>query len=151
MTDSEENWIKNIDKNYKDPFTQYVYSLYFAGATLFTVGYGDITPQNNLEMIVILVIQALGKLFFNLGIVLIGYIINEIGHTLSSMRQARDDFEEDIQNADIICNNYQLNKELKHKVRNYIVNNRLANDELNVAEENSVLMKLNEELRSGKK
>ncbi len=67
------------------------------------------------------------------------------------MRQARDDFEEDIQNADIICNNYQLNKELKHKVRNYIVNNRLANDELNVAEENSVLMKLNEELRSGKK
>ena len=35
-------------------------------------------------------------------------------------------------------------------MRNYIVNNRLANDELNVEEENNILMKLNEELRNGK-
>ena len=59
------------------------------------------------------------------------------------MRQAQDDFEQDIQNADTICRNYDLGSELKHKVRNYIVNNRLANDELNVKEENNILMKLN--------
>lgn len=61
-----------------------------------------------------------------------GYIISEIGHTLTVMRQAKDDFEQDIQNADTICNNYQLSMDLKHKVRNYIVNNRLASEELNV-------------------
>ena len=44
------------------------------------------------------------------------------------MRQARDDFEQDIQNADTICENYQLDQELKHRVRNYIVNNRIANE-----------------------
>ena len=62
-----------------------------------------------------------------LGIVVSGYILNEIGHILTQMRQAQDDFEQDIQNADKLSNNYQLEKELKHKVRNYIVNNRLAN------------------------
>lgn len=64
---------------------------------------------------------------FNIGTVLSGYIISEIGHILTAMRQERDDFEQDIQNADTICSNYQLDHELKHRVRNYIVNNRLAN------------------------
>lgn len=72
-----------------------------------------------------------------------GYIISEIGHTLSVMRQAQDDFQQDIQNADTICNNYQLGSDLKHKVRNYIVNNRLASEELNVKQEQNFLMKLN--------
>jgi len=34
-------------------------------------------------------------------------------------------------------------------VRSYVVNHQLANDELNINEENKVLMKLNDELRSG--
>lgn len=80
---------------------------------------------------------------------MIGYIISEIGHTLTVMREAQDEFEQDIQNADTIANNYQLSSDLRHKVRNYIVNNRLASEELNVKEEHNLLMKLNEELRSG--
>jgi hypothetical protein len=35
-------------------------------------------------------------------------------------------------------------------VRNYIINHQLANEELNINEENHFLMKLNEELRNGK-
>jgi hypothetical protein len=65
---------------------------------------------------------------------MIGYIVNEIGHTLSVMRQVREDFEHDIQNADTICHHYNLNEELKNRVRNYIVNHRLANEELNTNE-----------------
>ena len=80
---------------------------------------------------------------------MIGYIISEIGHTLTVMREAQDEFEQDIQNADTIASNYQLSSDLRHKVRNYIVNNRLASEELNVKEEHNLLMKLNEELRSG--
>ena len=52
---------------------------------MFTVGYGDILPQNNLEIICIIVIQVL-------GIILVGYVVSEIGHTLTTMRQAREDF-----------------------------------------------------------
>ena len=56
--------------------TKYVYSIYFSGTTMFTVGYGDILPINNLEIIVILFIQVLGKNSLKIGIVLSGYIIN---------------------------------------------------------------------------
>lgn len=80
---------------------------------------------------------------------LIGYIVSEIGHTLTAIRQAQEEFEHDIQNTDQICEYYQLNEDLKQRVRNYIINNQLANEELNINEENQFLMKLNEELRNG--
>jgi hypothetical protein len=85
LLDLETNWLKKIGKVGSDRLTQYIYSVYFTGTTMFTVGYGDIIPQNNIEIIVIMLIQLL-------GIVVIGYIISEIGHTLTTMRQARDDF-----------------------------------------------------------
>ena len=81
---------------------------------------------------------------------MIGYIVSEIGHTLSMLRQTREDFEQSIQHTDKICKYYRLEKDLKQRVRSYIINHQLANDELNINEENDVLMKLNEELRNGK-
>lgn len=74
--------------------------------------------------------------------------MSEIGHTLAAMRQAQEEFEHDIQNSDQVCEYYQLNEDLKRRVRNYIVNHQLANEELNINEENHFLMKLNEELRN---
>jgi NADH:ubiquinone oxidoreductase subunit 2 (subunit N) len=44
--------------------TKYIYTLYFACTTMFTVGYGDILPTNKTEMITIMFIEALGKLLF---------------------------------------------------------------------------------------
>ena len=75
---------------------------------------------------------------------LIGYIVSEIGHTLSLLRQTRENFEQSIQNTDKICKYYRLEKDLKQRVRSYVINHQLANDELNINEENDVLMKLNE-------
>jgi hypothetical protein len=43
----------------------YVYSLYFACTTMFTVGYGDITPKNLTEILAILCVQVLGKSLSN--------------------------------------------------------------------------------------
>ncbi len=34
-------------------YTKYIYSIYFAAITIGTVGYGDITPNNNLEQLFI--------------------------------------------------------------------------------------------------
>lgn len=40
---------------------KYVYSLYFTATTMFTVGYGDILPKNEPEIIMIILIQIFGK------------------------------------------------------------------------------------------
>ena len=59
---------------------------------------------------------------------MIGYIVSEIGHTLSMLRQTREDFEQSIQNTDKICKYYRLEKDLKQRVRSYVINHQLANN-----------------------
>lgn len=39
---------------------RYFYSFYFTSTTIFTIGYGDITPINNMEILCVLAIQTLG-------------------------------------------------------------------------------------------
>jgi Ion channel len=56
------NWASDIGDFNHDWMTRYIYSLYFASTTLTTVGYGDITPQNVIEILSILFIQIFGTL-----------------------------------------------------------------------------------------
>lgn len=58
--DSELNWTKSIERFELSWGSRYVYSLYFACSTMFTVGYGDITPKNQTEILTILVVQVVG-------------------------------------------------------------------------------------------
>lgn len=53
--------LNNVNRNWG---YKYLFSLYFACSTMFTVGYGDITPENTLEITTILVVQIVGKLYF---------------------------------------------------------------------------------------
>ena len=39
---------------------KYLYSMYWACVTMMTVGYGDIAPQNEVEMIVCMIAVVLG-------------------------------------------------------------------------------------------
>lgn len=39
---------------------RYFYSFYFTSTTIFTIGYGDISPVNDMEILCVLVIQMLG-------------------------------------------------------------------------------------------
>jgi uncharacterized membrane protein YeaQ/YmgE (transglycosylase-associated protein family) len=59
--------------------SQYIYSLYWAITTIVTVGYGDITPQNEYEILVTIVIEVIGAAVF-------GYIINTIGMTMAELK-----------------------------------------------------------------
>jgi hypothetical protein len=57
---------------------------------MFTVGYGDILPKNVVEIMLIILVQLFGILSLNIGIILIGYIVSEIGHTLTTIRQNQE-------------------------------------------------------------
>jgi hypothetical protein len=58
--DSELNWTISIERFDLSWSSRYVYSLYFACSTMFTVGYGDVTPKNQTEILTILVVQVVG-------------------------------------------------------------------------------------------
>lgn len=62
LTDSNLNWTQNIIAFHDSWLNRYVYSLYFTCSTMFTVGYGDITPKNKWEIFSILIVQVVGIL-----------------------------------------------------------------------------------------
>jgi len=42
---------------------KYLSSLYFGSTTILTIGYGDITPKNKAEIIIVIIVEFLGKIF----------------------------------------------------------------------------------------
>ena len=66
--DEKENWV--IHNNLQDEhlFRLYLFSLYWAFATIFTVGFGDIHARNNIEYIISILWMLLGVGFFSFTI-----------------------------------------------------------------------------------
>mgnify|MGYP000906179769 CR=1 FL=1 len=75
----ERSWIQRIGIESSPWAIKYIYSLYWAVSTIVTVGYGDITPQNEYEVAVTILIELTGSALF-------GYLINVIGATMSELK-----------------------------------------------------------------
>ena len=77
---NQSNWIDRYELTDADFNTRYLYSFYWSAVTTMTVGYGDITPQNNYE--VLLVISCI-----LIGCGVYAYFINKIGMILEQLNQ----------------------------------------------------------------
>jgi len=63
-----------------------MYSLYWSSVTIMTVGFGDITPQNALE-----VWYTIAAIFFGCGVV--AYIISAIGNIMIDLNKENQIFK----------------------------------------------------------
>lgn len=52
--------MSSLDIDKTDPFTNYNYAFYFTVTTIMTVGYGDITPKNQLEVAIVSMVEIFG-------------------------------------------------------------------------------------------
>lgn len=59
--DANTNWIHSIGADHETFMGKYLYTLYFCCTTILTIGYGDITPKNKAEIIIVIIIQFFGK------------------------------------------------------------------------------------------
>lgn len=72
------NWIIKSNYQEKSLLNRYMASIYFITITMVTIGYGDITPINSIEIIYTLIISFISCGLFGFCLNLIGSILTEI-------------------------------------------------------------------------
>lgn len=73
-----ENWIYAKGYSDKSENFKYLISFYWAITTISTTGYGDITPQNEQEILFCLVVMMLGSIFFGYSLTYIGVVFDKL-------------------------------------------------------------------------
>ncbi|HAN74275.1 MAG TPA: cyclic nucleotide-binding protein [Planktothrix sp. UBA10369] len=84
---SGESWLQINDLYLENTTTQYLHSLYWSITTLTTVGYGDITPQNNIELIFTFIVMFL-------GVSLYAFIIGNVAAIISNLDASKNRFRD---------------------------------------------------------
>ena len=90
-------WVSTYDGGsalYAEPIDQYLYSLYWALTTLTTVGYGDITPSNNLERKYTLFALLVGALVFGFMLSSIGSLVAALDRQSAISEERMDEIKE---------------------------------------------------------
>lgn len=59
-----------------------------------------------------------------------GYMINEIGYCISSLRKSRELMEKDLFVIEKLKHHYRMNSNLTNKVKSYLVNNKPKLDQV---------------------
>lgn len=71
-------WLSQVSGNTDFGLKEYLYGLYFIFVTMITVGYGDITPKNEVELICGIVTMLILCGVFAYSVNRVGSILNEI-------------------------------------------------------------------------
>eukprot|EP00750_Incisomonas_marina_P030973 INCI7688.2.p1 GENE.INCI7688.2~~INCI7688.2.p1 ORF type:complete len:849 (-),score=84.98 INCI7688.2:1220-3766(-) len=97
-----DGWIVSSGlHNAKDPFDQYISTVYFALMTLTSIGYGDITPSTTSEMVFVVCVTVVGAILYALLLALLTSLLSKFvssSQPLTDAMEALDVFL-DITNA----------------------------------------------------
>lgn len=90
----------------------YLRALYWCVTTLTSVGYGDITPRNELETAYAILVMAAGVGMF-------GYVIGNIAHIIANLHPSRVRYVETMEGINAFMDYRGLPPDLKHRIRDY--------------------------------
>ena len=125
-----KNWLTANDLNHEDMVTQYLYAFYWSTVTIMTVGYGDISAKNTIE-----VIFSSFTIFF--GCALFAYFVNSVGVIVQDIKKdtyifkyliitgnAKNTFFQIFRTKMNVINKYMEKKNIDHnlqmKIREYL-------------------------------
>jgi len=121
-----------------DHFTNYIKALYWCMTTITTIGYGDITPSTNPQIIYTMFVQLTGAGMY-------GYIIGNLASMLANSDLARTQFRAKMEKIQTFMAYRDVPGDLQDSIRtyyDYLWNNRRGFDESSVLEELPSSLKL---------
>lgn len=95
-----------------DSLTKYIRAFYWTVTTLTTIGYGDITPDNNIQMIFVIFIEFMGAAMYAL-------IIGNIANLIANIDIAKSRFKEKLKTVNTFLNYRNIPPDMKRKINNY--------------------------------
>jgi voltage-gated potassium channel len=114
-----------------DGFTQYLHALYWCVTTLTTIGYGDITPSTNVQIIYTMVVMVL-------GVAMYGYVIGNVANLLANRDLAKAHYRANMERLSSFLNYRRVPINLQRRVYDYYAylwENRLGYDEAEILSE----------------
>jgi len=121
-----------------DNTTNYVRALYWTMTTITTIGYGDITPKTNVQMLYTLIVQLMGAGMY-------GYIIGNLASLLANSDLARTQFRAKMEKLQTFMQYRDVPQDLQDNIRtyyDYLWNNRRGFDETAVLADLPASLKL---------
>jgi len=111
--DTKGSWLKtnNVDPN--NIYEAYLVSMYWSIVTLFTTGYGDITPVNQSEQMVAAAVILLGTMCF-------AYLIGAVGSLVAEGDRARSIRVTKYEEAQAFCANKRLPPQLARAIMTHV-------------------------------
>ena len=81
------------------------------------MGYGDISPQNDLEIGIVTLVEMF-------GIIVFAYMINEIGYAMSNLRKEKEVIDMDLSNVEKIKQHYRMKDDTTNRLRTFVINQK---------------------------
>ncbi|CAD8054703.1 unnamed protein product [Paramecium primaurelia] len=108
-----KSWLVSTNMLEQTWNTQYLQAFYYTAVTIFTVGYGDVTPQSNIEKIVSVILIMISS-------IQLPYSINTVGTIITEISAFSEEKKRKLRIINSYMNKTSLSSGLQVQVRKYL-------------------------------
>ncbi|CAD8081242.1 unnamed protein product [Paramecium primaurelia] len=134
------SWLDAYNLRERTNGTRYNYSIYWATMTMTTVGYGDITAQNDLELLINNITMFVASIVF-------AYSVNSIGIFVSNMYKGTMEYSRTVTLINTFMSKNKIQFDLQTRIRSYLEYIWQEEQEMNDDEVGSIVKKLSRHLQ----